>query len=144
MDKLAKMFMKKAEGDLSSAKILLEAERYSDAAYHSQQAAETAVKALLILNKVDVREHIVSQHFVRNIGQLLPPTDEKILGKIIEALVRLEQHWIKPRYPYITSRFEWDPEVGYTLDKAAEAVKTGEFVISQIKKWGQELFAFEL
>ncbi len=58
--------------------------------------------------------------------------------------MRLEQHWIKPRYPYITSRFEWDPEVGYTLDKAAEAVKTGEFVISQIKKWGQELFAFEL
>ena len=91
------------------------------------------MKSLLILNKVDVREHIVSQHLVRDIGQLIPPEDDKLFESVIEALVKLEQHWIKPRYPYITSRFEWDPEDEYTQDKAENAVKTAEYVISQIR-----------
>lgn len=122
----------------------MEAKRYSDATYHEQQAVEKAVKDLLILNNVDVREHIISQHFVRNIWPLIPPNEESLVEEVIAALVKLEQHWIKPRYPYITARFEWDPEDAYTQDKGDEAVKTGEFIITQIKKRAQELSTFEL
>jgi HEPN domain-containing protein len=58
---LVKSFMRKAYDDLKSAEILLEKGQYSDSTFHSQQAAEKSSKALLILNKIFVREHIISQ-----------------------------------------------------------------------------------
>lgn len=143
MDKLAKLFMTRAEGDLKSAKVLLDAERYADAAYHSQQAAEKAVKSLLLLNKIDVREHLISSYFVRNISPLLPPEKDQLIRDIVESLALLEQHWIKPRYPYITSRFEWDPEKEYTKEKAQDALDTAKTILQNMKELAKELFAVE-
>lgn len=143
MDKLALMFMKRAEGDLKSAEVLFDAERYADTAYHSQQAAEKAVKSLLLLNKIDVREHLISSHFVRNISPLLPPEKDQLIKDIVESLALLEQHWIKPRYPYITSRFEWDPEKEYTKDKAQDALEKARNILLNMKNLAKELFAVE-
>lgn len=46
-------------------------------------------------------------------------------------------------YLYITSLFEWDPEDEYTLDKAENAVKIGEYVITQVRNWANQLFVLE-
>ncbi|MHA1973436.1 MAG: HEPN domain-containing protein [Candidatus Hodarchaeales archaeon] len=142
MEKLANLFMKKAEGDLKSAEILYKAGRYADAAYHAQQSAEKAIKAILLLNNVDVREHIVSQNFVRYIGHLIPPDQDEAFHKVVEAVVNLEQHWIRPRYPYITTRFNWDPEEQYNAINTEKAIETAHFVLKNIKILAEELFAY--
>ncbi|MEM5881765.1 MAG: HEPN domain-containing protein [Candidatus Aenigmatarchaeota archaeon] len=49
-----------AEADLKSAKILLETNNFNNSAYHSQQATEKAIKALLILKNEFVESHFVA------------------------------------------------------------------------------------
>jgi len=131
---LSKSFLKRAFNDLKSAEILLENGQYSDSAFHSQQAAEKSSEALLILNKMFVREHIVS-HLLAKIG---------VSEDIIKNVSSLEEHWVKPRYPFVSKVLLWDPTREYTKEIAEEALNKAKFVVREIEKILKEKYGLSL
>ena len=131
---LARSFMRKAYDDLRSAEVLLEEGQYSDSTFHSQQAAEKSSKALLVLNKIFVREHIVS-HLLFNLG---------ISQEIIRNVSSLEEHWIKPRYPFVSKKLIWDPTKEYTREIAEDALKKAKFVVTEIENILKEKYGLSL
>jgi len=131
---LARSFMRKAYDDLRSAEVLLEEGQYSDSTFHSQQAAEKSSKALLVLNKIFVREHIVS-HLLFNLG---------ISQEIIRNVSSLEEHWIKPRYPFVSKKLIWDPTKEYTREIAEDALKKVKFVVTEIENILKEKYGLSL
>jgi HEPN domain-containing protein len=131
---LARSFMRKAYDDLRSAEVLLEEGQYSDSTFHSQQAAEKSSKALLVLNKIFVREHIVS-HLLFNLG---------ISQEIIRNVSSLEEHWIKPRYPFVSKKLIWDPTKEYTKEIAEDALKKAKFVVTEIENILKEKYGLSL
>jgi len=131
---LSKSFMKKAFDDLKSAEILLKNEQYSDSTFHSQQAAEKASKALLILNKMFVREHIVSPLLAKI----------EVNRDIVKNVSSLEEHWIKPSYLFVGRELIWDPTKEYTKEIAEEALEKAKFVVSEIEKILKEKYGVSL
>jgi len=121
---LAKSFLERAREDLKSAEILLNAKQYSDSTFHSQQAAEKVAKALLVLENMFVKEHIVS-HILSELN---------IEEKIVESVKDLEEHWIKPRYPLIGRGIVWNPSKMYNRKIAEDALKKAKFVVEEISK----------
>lgn len=126
----AKSFVRRAELDLSSAKHLLKHKNFADSAYHSQQSAEKIVKAILVLENMFVRDHLVSDIFVE-IREKYPG---RISQKVLDTLKDLEKHWVKPRYPFISKGVIWDPSKEYTKEIAEEALKQAEFVFETLSK----------
>jgi len=106
--KLAKAFARRAELDLKSAKVLLDAGIYADSVYHAQQSVEKIVKALLILENKFVRTHFVSSIFERVIRKFEEKW-RKRLEELIPIIVRLEENWVLPRYPEPFGEEIWDP-----------------------------------
>jgi HEPN domain-containing protein len=131
---LAKSFMRKAYDDLRSAEVLLKEGQYSDSTFHSQQAAEKSSKALLVLNKIFVREHIVS-HLLFGLG---------VSQEIIRNVSSLEEHWIKPRYPFVSKKLIWDPTKEYTREIAEDALNKAKFVVNEIEKVLKEKYGLNL
>lgn len=76
-----------------------------------KQTAEKSVKAILILEKLFVRDHIVSDFFVDVMNKF---KQRKGLLDILKDIKDLEKHWVRPRYPFITKHIIWNPLKGYT------------------------------
>lgn len=98
----AKLLFKKPCSDLDSARLLHENGFYSNAVFLAQQAAEKAVKPLLALKGLEIREHIVSGYFASEILAFCPEEWEEKLRETLRSLVSLEEHTMKPRYPIVT------------------------------------------
>ncbi|MGC9059305.1 MAG: HEPN domain-containing protein [Candidatus Aenigmatarchaeota archaeon] len=98
---LCKKFVERGKEDLNSAEVLLKHGFFADSTYHSQQAVEKVCKALLILENKFVSDHIIS-------GIVSKILDKELAKEIIPTLKSLEEHWIKPRYPFIGRKLIWD------------------------------------
>jgi HEPN domain-containing protein len=89
-------WLKKAESDLKSAKILLDTEvdDYFSCAFHSQQAAEKFLKAYLVRHQVEFRK-------THDLDELLNLTDSKdpSLRQEIGSCVWLSPYGVEFRYP---------------------------------------------
>ena len=133
------VWMKRAEEDLRVARILLENSAFADSVYHAQQAAEKAAKALLMLMNVEVMEHKVGGIFYDSVAIHYPELEE-----VSDAIVRLEKHWVKPRYPIKTSRGIFDPLKYYNRDIAKKAIKDAEFVVKRIKEFIEKEFGIKV
>jgi HEPN domain-containing protein len=53
MNNKSNNWLEEAEWDLENAKILLKNKRYNTVVFHSQQAAEKALKAVLYFNNIN-------------------------------------------------------------------------------------------
>lgn len=89
-------WLKKAESDLKTAKILLDAESddYFTCAFHSQQAAEKFLKAYLVRHQVEFRK-------THDLDELLNLTDsiDSSLRQEIASCVWLTPYGVEFRYP---------------------------------------------
>jgi len=143
--KYAKLFIKRAKEDLEVAKVLLETNHYPDAVYHSQQCAEKAIKAILVLNNVVIRRHIVSGVF-RNIiyGMKIEESWRGKLLHLIPKIESLEEHWVMPRYPEPYFGEFWNPLDEYTKEDAEECLKNAEEVLEVVKDFLKEEYGLEL
>ena len=108
-------WLREAKDDLETARYLLEGGRYSKACFHAHQAAEKAVKALLIRRCGRYEE-------IHSVAGLLAIAREHI--HVTEELMlkgnRLDRHYIPTRYPNA-----WPagaPHQRYTKEDAEEAV----------------------
>lgn len=140
----AKLLFKKAVSDLKSAKLLHENNFYSNAVFLAQQSVEKAVKALLALKGIQIREHIVSGYFASEILAFAPEEWESKLREVLRALISLEEHVLKPRYPIVTPRRIWDPEEGYTKELSTEALENAEKILDVVKRYALEMFNVKL
>ncbi|MEM2739479.1 MAG: HEPN domain-containing protein [Candidatus Bathyarchaeia archaeon] len=114
-------WLREAEEDLESARILLEGGQYHHACFHAQQAAEKAVKAILRgLHKARTGHSILD--LLREASKDISiPEDLWDYAKI------LDQYYIPPRYPNAFS--EGAPGEYYTRRQTEEALRYAEEVV---------------
>lgn len=77
------------------AHLAANSDHLAPAAFHCQQAAEKALKALLVLHHVEAREHSLVELFdyVQTQSLIQPPPP------VLTAARRLDPHYIQARYP---------------------------------------------
>ncbi|MFQ6062433.1 MAG: HEPN domain-containing protein [Methanosarcinales archaeon] len=84
-----------SENDLDAAKILLDANKYNICAFHSQQSAEKALKALLILFQKNTWGHSI----IDLLAQVEDVMDIPDLEDLEKCARELDKHYIPSRYP---------------------------------------------
>ena len=93
--KIFELWLKYAEEDMTSAKVLLDAELYNMVCFHSQQAVEKALKALL----ASLDQPIPRTHNLVRLAELC----ENALGISLEldeeAIMFLNDVYLGSRYP---------------------------------------------
>lgn len=132
---LARLYFRKAHADLQSATHLTSVSQYANAVFLSQQCAEKAAKGTLALKNMEVREHIVSGYLASELIAFAPEAWEERLRGVVRMLVALEEHSIKPRYPFVTAAKIWDPEKGYDRQAAEEAVRKAASILSELEQF---------
>jgi len=127
---LARAFYKRACEDRDVAQILLKEGKYADSALHSQQCGEKAIKSFLVIQNRFLTSHIVSGELSRIIEEQNIPDGEHLL----EIVRHLERHWIKPRYPFLSTDGKiQDPLVVYTEKQASQAFLLAESILGWVK-----------
>lgn len=119
-------WIKEAEDDLGAARHLLEAKKFSKACFHAQQAAEKAVKALL-LKRCGRHEDI------HGVSSLLETASDfmEVKDELRRRGSRLDRHYIPARYPNA-----WPagaPHEHYSREDAEEAVRDAEAILEFVK-----------
>ena len=88
-------WLDEAEDDLATAIDLLRLGRYSKACYFAQQAAEKALKALLI-RRLNRYEHT---HGVRELLEMLRDNGIDVCDELIRVGDELDRYYVPTRYP---------------------------------------------
>jgi len=118
-----------AKEDLKAAKILSDNHIYSKSIFHSQQAVEKSLKAVLALNAILITDdHVVSDKF--NI--LFSKFNQ--IKEVAEEAKYLERQGSKTRYPLFHNPIKpiWIPSKEYKKQDAETALKKAGFVIDKI------------
>ncbi len=115
-----KDWMAQAERDLSRARLDLEHEYWEWACFTTQQAAEKAVKALLMAHGYSAWGHAITP-------MLRGFEDFEIQDEIIEAGQLLDAHYIPTRYP--NGFPEGKPADYYNRQKGEEALRAASKII---------------
>ena len=110
-----------AEYDLKSAKWQLKGKLYTVACYASQQAAEKALKALLL----DVKQTFPKVHSLDRLLSELKIANVNIT-KINKASIELDKYYITARYPGEYG----GPEGLYTKEDTIIAIQSAEKIIT--------------
>lgn len=142
---LAISFLRRTREDLEVAKELLKTKHYPDSTYHSQQCCEKAIKAILVLNKIYITEHMISGVFSSMV--VLKHREKEWKKKLEKVLVfarDLEKHWVKPRYPMPRKELLWDPLKEYTREIAEEVKEKAEFVFKTLTSFLKEKYGLKL
>jgi HEPN domain-containing protein len=113
-------WMDQADRDLSRAAIDIEYEYWEWACFTAQQAAEKAVKALLMSLGYSVWGHAITP-MLRHLEQIAVPT------ALITHAQLLDAHYIPTRYP--NGFAEGKPADYYNEQKAKEAVSAATEII---------------
>jgi HEPN domain-containing protein len=130
---LAKEFFLTALDDLKSAKLELDGKVFNNSIYHSQQAVEKAVKALLILHNQFVETHFVADRIKGLVDD-----------KVVECTKSLEKNWVITRYPFRRKTEIWSPRKAFTEADAIEALEKARFVVNEIGKILKEKYGLSL
>ncbi|MBI4450461.1 HEPN domain-containing protein [Candidatus Woesearchaeota archaeon] len=112
----AETWWNNAEDDYETARITFKAKRYSISAFCAQQAAEKALKAVLI----DHTKELIKTHDLTLLARKL---DAKT---ILDACARLSSAYIATRYP--------DVAQSYDPDKVSSLLELAKEVLSWAKK----------
>ena len=140
---LATLYFKKAHADLQSAKHLNSFGQYANAVFLAQQCGEKAAKATLALKNTEVREHIVSGYLASEVVPFAPETSEESLREVVRMLVALEEHSIKPRYPFVSASRIWDPEKGYDKQAAENAIDKAQSILTRLEEFSRESLGYQ-
>ena len=115
--------------DLNVAKILLESGHCSSSCFHSQQAAEKAVKASLYQNRVEARGHSILE-LLENLERT---TSSKFEHLREDARLR-DKHYAPPRYPNLHPSVSVPAHEPYSKEDAERCIKSAEKTLNSMKK----------
>ena len=122
----AEKWLKQALEDLSTAKDTIATGHYYAAAFWAEQAAEKALKALLLQSGRAIRTHDLNEILDIIKQELNLPVDEIRLDAS-----KLTSHYIVSRYPNAANSI---PYILYTKEDAEELVKRAERVIEWVRR----------
>jgi HEPN domain-containing protein len=120
-------WLKQAEHNLDRAKDALKDGAFDWACFAAQQAAEMAVKALLVSKGLEKRGHRITEllKIAKKQFQL------EITNEIIDNALILDQHYITSRY--VNSHTTGPPYIHFSLDLAKKAVLIAKEIIEICK-----------
>ena len=124
----AERWYKTAQGDLTSAVILLKNIRYAHSCFHAQQSGEKALKAVWYLLDADPWGHSI-----KKLIQGLENVDLKAYNKLKplgKCAVRLDRFYITTRYP--NGLPELTPEEAYLEEKFGNSYINYK---NQVRRW---------
>ena len=111
-------WIKLSEEDFATAKANLKIKKYRFASYLCQQAAEKALKALLL----------------KKTGKIIKIHDLVKLGKKVEIEEKFLESLDKLTHTYVESRYPDTPQGKYTIDETKEDIKIAKGVIKWVKQ----------
>jgi len=121
--KFSKEFLLTAKEDLKAAEVLLKENNFNNSVYHSQQACEKAIKALLILHNEFLETHFVADRAAKFLDE-----------KTVNYAKSLERNWIITRYPFKRKNEIWSPVKAFTKMDAEESLEKAKFVVERIEE----------
>lgn len=122
----ARRWLQQAEDDLGAARALLAAQKYAQACFFAQQAAEKALKALWFARDLDPWGHSV----YRLISEL-PPEEREPLDHLRPLALALDKLSDPTRYPDALG--ELTPAEAYTRAEAERAIAEAETILSAVQ-----------
>ena len=126
---IAQAFIKEAEADIRSARLLLSGKEYSQTIVHCQHAVEKILKAALALRNIIItRQHVVSPDFVAVFSDL------EEVNQIGLAVSALEKEGTRTEYPFF-GRPDlpiWIPSEQYNEADAKDAIEKAEYVYQTV------------
>jgi HEPN domain-containing protein len=124
----AQRWFETAQGDLASAKILMDNSRYAHSCFHSQQSAEKAMKALWYALDADPWGHSI-KNLLRDLKTVDLKTFEKVRHVEKEATV-LDRFYITTRYP--NGLPDLTPEDAYIEEDAVECLEKARRILDTV------------
>ena len=119
--RIGEEWLRKATENLKAAKVLLEGGLYASSCFHSQQAAEMALKALIVL-KSGV------QPFTHSLIELLKQASRFVEMDLAKSdLAWLQDHYLQARYP--NTRLS-----EYTSEEAERALNIARRVLDEVHR----------
>ena len=126
MSEKSNNWLEEADWDLENAKILLKNDRFNTVVFHSQQAAEKAVKALLYFNKSNGWGHSIYSLLVK-----YKEISHRDTGDLEKYALNLDKHYITTRHPDALPNLA--PHKAYTKEEAENAITLAQKIISFVK-----------
>jgi len=126
MSEKSSNWLEEAKWDFENAKILHRNKRYNTVVFHSQQAAEKALKALLYFNNINGWGH--------SIFTLLEKYKELKnldLQNLSQYALSLDKHYITTRYPDALP--DLAPHNAYNAQEAEKAIEQADKLIEFVK-----------
>ena len=124
----AERWFKTAQGDLESAVILMENNKYAHSCFHSQQAGEKAIKSIWYLLDVDPWGHSIKK-LIQGLEQVDLKAHKK-LKSLEKCAVLLDRFYITTRYP--NGLPELTPEEAYLEEDAISCIENAKKIIKTV------------
>jgi len=121
------LWLKQSLEDLDTAKVLLNNNKYYASAFYSHQAAEKALKALLLYFGKDIKTH--------DLNKMLDIIKEEVnlnVEEIRKEALKLNPNYTISRYPDAANSL---PYLLYDKKDAEEYLKMAEKIINWVKKF---------
>ena len=121
------LWFKQSLEDLDTAKVLLNTNKYYASAFYSHQAAEKALKALLLYFGKDVKTH--------DLSKMLDIIKEEVnlnVEEVRKEALKLNPNYTISRYPDAANSL---PYLLYDKSDAEEYLKMAEKIINWVKNF---------
>ena len=128
---ISNSFIKTAKSDLNSARILLKNKEYSNSLYHSQQAIEKILKAMLALKGRFIYKHEVIAEFCKVFQKTV---SQDLINLVKDEGFKIEQEGSSFRYPDFSGIEIFDPAEEFDKEDAKEGYKTAKEIVSMAVK----------
>jgi HEPN domain-containing protein len=128
---ISNSFIKTAKSDLNSARILLKNKEYNNSLYHSQQAIEKILKAMLALKGCFIYKHEVIAEFCNVFRRTIPLDFIKLVE---DKGFKIEQEGSSFRYPDFSGVEIFNPVEEFDKEDAKEGYRTAKEIISRARK----------
>lgn len=127
MKKIVENYLNEAYWDLENAKILLKNQRYSTAVFHSQQASEKAVKALLFSCNLNGWGHSIT-----TLLEKYKEIKNRQISSVEKEALSLDKQYITTRYPDSLPGIA--PHKAYNKEEAQHYIKQAERIINYVEE----------
>jgi len=125
----ADRWFRDAGEDLRVAKALLELSHYAASCFHSQQAAEKALKAALHKRGTEARGHSVHSLLIGVGGEY-----GRQVGSLEDYAKLLDKHYTPPRYPNLHPGMDLAAYELYVREDAERCLEAARHVIEFVKE----------